>query len=205
MAVVNDNSAEKAAVAAGIKAVPKETAWIDIDGYTVRFKRVPAFLYAQARQTLHQILSESMPQVPVAVKGNRTLENPVEPTYLRNKHTWDVNYNLQMRDVGTMVAILYGIELKDSVPPTDEWLPNVIKMMSIIGEDWESYRNSYQRLSDELFLELIFKKYVILASDEAVVQFTLYHKRNTAAENGQLNPDSAVAMFRSSEEQDTTE
>lgn len=171
--------------------------WYTFDGITFRFRRIPAFIYHTARETVHEQLAMSKPVVPAITKNSKSMPNPRDAVYLEDMARWTQNYERRMRNIGTTIPILAGIELKDPIPPEAEWLDDVKQLLKFAGVSWESMLSMYVDSADspDTLIELIYKKYVVLASDAALVAYSKFHQRRALLEANEANTESASVLF----------
>ena len=60
---------ERATVAIPAKSIVEETEMMNFNGYNAKFRRVPAFAFAKARQHLRRVMRDNRPEPPVAQQG----------------------------------------------------------------------------------------------------------------------------------------
>jgi hypothetical protein len=120
----------------------------EVEGYTIRVKAIPVAIISDVTARIPE------PSIPVwhNPEYDRDEQNPNEPGYLKAKEEVDRKRGEAMIDA----TVMFGIDLPDGVPPTEEWLPK-LKFMEKRGQvDLSGYD-----LSDGLELEFVFKKYII--------------------------------------------
>lgn len=121
---------------------------LEVEGYVIKVKAIPVAIISDVTSRIPE------PEIPVwhNPEMERDEQNPNDPAYLKAKEEVDRKRGEAMIDA----TIMFGIELRDGTPPTEEWLPK-LKFMEKRGQiDLSGYN-----LSDELELEFVFKRYVI--------------------------------------------
>ena len=121
---------------------------LEVEGYPVRVKAIPAAIISDT--------TNRIPDPPVPTWHNKEYDrdeaNPNDPSYLLAKEEVDRKRGEAMIDA----TVMFGIELPDGVPPTENWLPR-LQFMERRGQiDLSGYN-----LDDELELEFVFKRYII--------------------------------------------
>jgi len=121
---------------------------LEVEGYTVRVKAIPAAIISDVTRRIPD------PAVPLwhNPEMNRDEANPGDPGYIKAKEDVDRQRGEAMIDA----TVMFGIELPDGVPPTEEWLPRLQFMQKRGQIDLSGYD-----LSDPLELEFMFKRYII--------------------------------------------
>ena len=121
---------------------------LEVEGYTVRVKAIPAAIISDVTRRIPD------PVVPLwhNPEMDRDEANPVDPSYIKAKEDVDRQRGEAMIDA----TVMFGIELPDGVPPTEEWLPRLQFMQKRGQIDLSGYD-----LSDPLELEFMFKRYII--------------------------------------------
>jgi len=98
------------------------------------------------------------PEPPMFFNENKQREepNPSDPTYLR-----ELAVNERKRLVASLdVMTMFGLELLDGMPDDDSWMRK-LKMMEKMGHiDLSKYDTK-----DDLDLEFMYKRYIILSAD----------------------------------------
>lgn len=151
-------------------------------GVQAIIRPVPAFL-------VDKMISEiKAPKPPKQFNENkqREEENPFDPAYLEA-----IDEANRQRGIVTMEAmIMWGIELADGIPPTEEWLPKL---------EWMAKRSTLELdeydLDDPLDLEFVYKAF-IATSGVDIMLITM--------KSGMQNEEVELAMrgFRGNEEPD---
>lgn len=124
-------------------------------GIRARLKAVSTHLIDDATRRI------KYPKVPLVLdedKG-REIENPFDPDYLAEREEADRKKGMAAMDIMTM----FGVELADGVPPTDEWLPKLVFMakQGIIDFDVKDYD-----LTNPMEVEYLFKRnFAVSAAD----------------------------------------
>jgi hypothetical protein len=121
---------------------------LEVEGYTVRVKAIPAAIISDVTRRIPE------PEVPLwhNPEMNRDEANSGDPGYIKAKDDVDRQRGEAMIDA----TVMFGIELPDGVPPTEEWLPRLQFMQKRGQIDLSGYD-----LSDPLELEFMFKRYII--------------------------------------------
>lgn len=98
------------------------------------------------------------PEPPMFFNENKQRDepNPADPTYLK-----ELSANERKRLVASLdVMTMFGVELLDGMPEDDSWMKK-LKMTERLGHiDLSSYD-----LDDELDVEFMYKRYIILSAD----------------------------------------
>jgi hypothetical protein len=119
-----------------------------VEGYTVRVKAMPAAIISDVTNRIPD------PEIPVWYNKDmeRNEANPNDPEYIRAKEVVDRKRGESMIDA----TVMFGIELPDGVPPTEDWLPRLKFMEKRNQIDLSSFD-----LTDPLEIEFVFKRYII--------------------------------------------
>ena len=120
----------------------------EVEGYTIRVKAIPVAIISDVTSRIPE------PEIPVwhNPEYDRDEQNPNDPAYLKAKSEVDTKRGQAMIDA----TVMFGIDLPNGVPPTDEWLPK-LKFMEKRGQvDLSGYD-----LNDPLEKEFVFKRYII--------------------------------------------
>jgi hypothetical protein len=119
-----------------------------VEGYTVRVKAMPAAIISDVTNRIPD------PEIPVWYNKDmeRDEENATDPGYIRAKEAVDRKRGESMIDA----TVMFGIELPDGVPPTEDWLPRLKFMEKRHQIDLSGFD-----LNDSLELEFVFKRYII--------------------------------------------
>lgn len=124
-------------------------------GYHARVKPVSAKLLDEIASGVQE------PEVPRQYIDSKQREepNPLDPTYLRQVR--EANRERGMRI--TEGLIMFGIELVDPIPPTEEWLPKLQYLERRGAINLESYD-----FDDALDREFVFKTYIAVSTPDLV-------------------------------------
>jgi hypothetical protein len=140
---------EKAAIETARELAEEEQDEIlEVSGYRFKTKAIPVAVISDVTDKIPD------PEIPLwhNEEYNRDEQNPNDPAYLNAKSDVDQRRGQAMIDA----TVMFGIELLDGVPPTDQWLPK-LKFLEKRGQvDLSSYD-----LEDPLELEFVFKRYII--------------------------------------------
>lgn len=120
----------------------------EVEGYLIRVKAIPVAIISDVTGRIPE------PDVPVwrNPEYDRDEQNPNDPAYIRAKDEVDRKRGEAMIDA----TVMFGIDLPNGVPPTDEWLPK-LKFMEKRGQvDLSGFD-----LNDPLELEFVFKRYIV--------------------------------------------
>ena len=123
-------------------------------GYYAKIVPVGATLIQEASRSVQD------PPIPVVhdeVQGD--IENPMDPNYARAMEAAEQKREL----VATDTIIFFGVELRDPVPSTEGWLPKLLWLQKRGNLDLSSYD-----LEDELDIELVFKKYIVVGTMDLI-------------------------------------
>lgn len=120
----------------------------EVEGYVIRIKAIPLAVISDVTSRIPE------PEIPVwhNPEYDRDEQNPNDPAYLKAKAQVDQKRGEAMIDS----TVMFGIELVNGVPPTEEWLPK-LRFMEKRGQINLSSFN----LDDPLELEFVFKRYII--------------------------------------------
>ena len=120
----------------------------EVEGYPIKVKAIPVAIISDVTNRIPE------PEIPVWHNDemNRDEQNPSNPAYIRAKDEVDRKRGEAMIDA----TVMFGIELLNGVPPTDEWLPKLQFMEKRGQVDLSGYD-----LSDAMELEFVFKRYII--------------------------------------------
>jgi hypothetical protein len=122
--------------------------YLDVEGYTIKVKAIPIAIISDVTNRIPE------PEIPVwhNPEYDRDEQNPNDPAFLKAKDEVDRKRGEAMIDA----TVMFGIDLPDGIPPTDEWLTK-LKFMEKRGQiDLSGYD-----LSDPLEKEFVFKRYII--------------------------------------------
>jgi hypothetical protein len=138
----------KAAIETARDMAEEQEELLDVEGYTVRVKAIPAAIISDVTNRIPD------PEIPVwhNKEYDRDESNPNDPAYLKAKESVDRKRGEAMIDA----TVMFGIDLPDGVPPTDEWLPKLKFMEKRNQVDLSGYD-----LTDSLEVEFVFKRYII--------------------------------------------
>jgi hypothetical protein len=190
---------ERATVAISDKPKVQETDWMAFNGYQAKFRRVPAFAYAKARQHLRRIMRDNKPIPPTVQRGTRSMVNKNDPYYLDQVSLWDSEWEDLQRDIVTTTSILVGIVLKDPVPPDEVWVDFVFDILGALSIDLEAIFTSFKYNEDKM-RELLFKEYVILSNPDDMERFNAFQGGEDITEGAETDGEDeyteAVDMFR---------
>jgi hypothetical protein len=112
--------------------------------------------------TLIEEASRSVEDPPVPVihdEAQGDIENPMDPAYLREV----ARAQRKRVTVATDTMIMFGVELRDGVPDEAEWLKKLQWMEKRGAIDLSGYD-----LDDPLDMELVFKKYIAVATEDLI-------------------------------------
>jgi len=134
----------------------KDSAWITSSGDKIKTSAVPFSVY----MAILSKIKDPLPPVEMDEDLGRKVPNFNNPEYLR-----ELSENSQKRSDETInIAVLFGVELVDGVPPKEKWLNRLLFSQRITGEpNLDSFN-----LEDKIDLEFIYKKFVALASIEDI-------------------------------------
>lgn len=124
-------------------------------GVRGRFKAVPAMTIEAASAMIKD------PPVPLQEIDGRDgkHENPLDPDYIRAKDEAQGERNRAAIDIMAM----FGIELEDGLPQDGLWLKQ-LKLLEKLGRiDLSQFD-----LEDELEREFVYKRYIVMGSEEIV-------------------------------------
>jgi hypothetical protein len=123
-------------------------------GYWARIVPVGATLIDEATRSVEK------PKVPVIHdEAQGDIENPMDPDYIRAVEEAERQGIL----VATDTMIMFGIELRDPVPPKEDWIKKIRWMEKKGRLDLSGYD-----LDDELDVELVFKKYIAVGTKDLI-------------------------------------
>ncbi len=191
---------EKATVAVPAQPLAQETEWMEFNGYEAKFRRVPAFAYAKARQHLRRIMRDNKPEPPTVQRGTRSMVNKNDPYYLDQLSLWQAEWEDLQRDVITTTSILVGVVLKRPVPPDGGWVNHVLDIMSAIGVGDEEEIFTSFKYNDGKMRELLFKEYIILSSPDDMEKFNAFQAGGEDTDDNDSDYVESIDMFRTEPE-----
>lgn len=121
---------------------------LEVDGFQFTIKAIPIAIITDTTNRIPD------PEIPVwhNTEYDRDEQNPNDPGYIKAKAEVDRKRGEAMIDA----TIMFGIDLPDGVPPTEQWLPK-LRFLEKRGQvDLSSFN-----LEDPLELEFVFKRYII--------------------------------------------
>lgn len=124
-------------------------------GIRGRFKSVPAMTIEAAQRMIKD------PPVPLQeIEGRDGLhENPLDPDYLRKTR----EVERERGNAAVDVMAIFGLELEDGLPQDDGWLKKLRLLEKLGRADLSAYN-----LDDEIEREFVYKRFVVMGSDEIV-------------------------------------
>jgi hypothetical protein len=152
-------------------------------GYQAYIRPVPSKLLDEVASAVQD---PDVPKQFIEAKG-RDEYNPMDPAYLRQLRAANRSRGIRI----TEALIMFGIDLVEPVPPSDEWLPRLLYMAKRGALNLDEFD-----FGDPLDREFVFKCYVAVAATDM-----MYVSRAS----GLTEPEVAVAMagFPGKETRDT--
>ena len=193
---------EQATIAVPDKPMVEETEWMTFNGYRAKFRRVPAFAYAKARQHLRRVMRDNKPEAPTVSRGTRQMVNKNDPYYLDQMSMWTSEWEDLQRDIITTTSILVGIVLGDPLPPDGVWTAYVLDILGSLDIIADEIFISF-KYDDNKMRELLFKEYIILANPDDMEKFNDFQGgKGMGGEDtdGEVDYVEAVDMFRPEQE-----
>ncbi len=195
---------ERATVAIPAEPFVQETDWMNFNGYEAKFRRVPAFAYAKARQHLRRVMRDNRPEPPTVSQGTRQMVNKADPYYQAQMSLWEQEWEDLQRDILSTTSVLVGLVLRHPVPADEDWVPFVIDILSSLGIQEHEIFTSF-KYGEAKMRELLFKQYVILSDPTDMEKFNQFQANgNTDDEGNEEGQEDgyveAVDMFRPEQE-----
>lgn len=172
-----------------------ESEIIEVNGFRVKYRKVPTMLYNTARATMRLRMkqNEPMPQQFIADKDGTRILGDQNPAYIEAVEEWRKEWADIDNLVSTGVSLLSGMVLVDGMPDESEWLPYLKMLFEASGLDFDKVFNSYLYNVDTV-KEIYFKQFVVLSNSDDLDQFTKF--QNTGELKVVANEATASATFR---------
>lgn len=176
------------------KPLINETEWFNYNGHVIRFVKIPPFIFNEAKSQSRRLLRENKPEPPLVTQGSRQIINKNDPYYKERLDRWNGEWN-DVEDMSNQnVLLLFGVEMKEAIPPLEDWLHPLFDRFFIqmgydnVDDMLDSMGNTRQQM-----IKLYFYKYVLF-DNELLIKLTAYQEGELAGE--QITEQYAVDMFR---------
>ena len=182
--------------------VIKRTDWMTVDGYEMRFTRIPPMIFNQAIAEVRRRLRTNKPVPPMVRRSGKEMVNKADPFYKERLERWTQEWNDVSDSSNQNVLILWGMELRQAVPPVEDWLDELFSYyFEPMGyENIDDLLDSmgYTRIQ---MIKLFYFKYVVLMDANLLERLAAFQIGEIS--EAELTAEYAVDVFQPDEGSET--